>query len=420
MLSTSILFEIAIALIAAKLLGTLFEKMKQPGVIGEIIAGIILGPSIIGSLSGSSIDLFGTSLYTFQLDLTSNEFKEIAFIGTIFLLFIVGMETDTQDLKKSRKSGLITCTLGVIVPFLFGFLVGFGFNLGITASLAIGAIFTATSIGVTLRILTKLDLLSNRVGLTILTADILDDVFGIFILALIIGEGNPFVLLLKVILFFVLTLGAGSFIIRYAKKETTKRRTPMVILTAGLVLCFLFAAFAENMGLAAIIGAFIAGMIIRKIPQAHTMSEYTNTIGYAFFIPLFFVWIGASFNVSYLIGNSQIGTIALFLFFFVLFALLGKVIGCYIGAKLSGFTKRESLIVGIGMMPRAGIALIVVATVIDLRFFGDQEGLLAQQVKIATILLVMISTFITPFLLIRSAAPPYVKKRKTFFMFPKK
>ena len=413
--STAILFEIAIALIAAKLLGTLFEKLKQPGVIGEIIAGIILGPSIIGSLSGSSIDLFGTSLYTFQLDLTTNEFKEIAFIGTIFLLFIIGMETDTQDLKKNRKSGFITCTLGVIVPFLFGFLVGFGFNLGITASLAIGAIFTATSTGVTLRVLSKLDLLSTRVGLTILTADILDDVFGIFILALIIGEGNPLVLFLKVILFFALTFGAGSFIIKYAKKETTKRRTPMMILTAGLIMCFLYAAFAENMGLAAIIGAFIAGMIIRKIPQAHMINEYANTIGYVFFIPLFFVWIGASFNVSYLVGNSQIGTITLFLFFFVLFALLGKVIGCYIGAKLSGFTKRESLLVGIGMMPRESVALIVVATVIDLRFFGDQTGLLAQQVKIATILLVMISTFITPFLLIRSAAPPYAKKKKNFF-----
>ncbi len=420
MTATSILFDIAVALIVAKLFSFICEKMKQPGVIGEILAGVILGPTLIGSLSGSSITLLGTTLFTFQLDLASPEFKDVALIGTIFLMFIIGMETDPEGIKKSRKSGLITCVFGVIVPFFSGFLVGILFNLGVTVSLAIGAIFTASSITLTIRMFEKLELLSTRVGLTMLTADILDDILGIFILALVLGQGNPFVLVLRVVLFFFIILIVGVAIIRYTRKETTKRQTPLLALTLGLTLCFMFAAFAENMGLAAIIGAFFAGVIIRRTPQAHVINDYANTIGYALFIPLFFVGIGASFSFGYLSQHQELGGIGLFILVFMFFALISKVIGCYLGARFSGFTKRESLIVGYGMMPRGGVTLIIVTTEIQWGVFGDPAGNLAQQAMIATIILIAVSTFITPFMLKRSVVPPYMKKRKTFFTLHKK
>jgi len=247
------LFEITIAIIFAKLLNLLFEKIKQPGVLGEIVAGIILGPCLIGAFSGSSINLFGTSVFQFNLNFTSTEFKEVAFIGVIFLFFILGIETNMEDLKKMRKAGIFAGIGSIVFPFFVGCLVGFFFNMNLTQSMAIGAICLATSATIAIRILSDMDLLSTRVGLTLHTAIVLNDILAIFIFALVFGTGNSFVLILQIILFFILTVGVGLLIIRYTSKNKTSRKAPVFILTLGLVICFLFAALAENFGITAII-----------------------------------------------------------------------------------------------------------------------------------------------------------------------
>jgi Kef-type K+ transport system membrane component KefB len=403
------LFEITVAIIFAKLLNLFFEKIKQPGVLGEIVAGIILGPCLIGAFSGSSIYIFGTSLFQFNLNLLSTEFKEVAFIGVIFLFFILGIETNMEDLKKMRRAGVFAGVGSIIVPFIVGFLVGFFFNMNLTQSMAIGSICLATSATIAIRILSDMDLLSTRVGLTLHTAIVLNDILAIFIFALVFGTGNSFVLIFQIILFFILTIGVGLLIVRYTLKNNTSRKAPVFILTLGLVICFLFAALAENFGITAIIGAFIAGIFIRKTPQATMLSDYIKTIGYAFFIPLFFVWAGASFNFLFLIQSNQIETLLFFIGVFVISALFANFLGGFLGSRLSGLNKRESISVGYGMLPIMGTGLIIVTTAIDKGIFGDTNGYLANQIRTATLVLVIISCVITPLLLKKSMKTPLQK-----------
>ena len=414
------LLEITVAIIFAKLFNLLFEKMKQPGVIGEILAGILLSPYLIGSLSGSSINLFGTSVFRFSLDLTSPEFKEVAFIGVIFLLFIVGLETNMEDLKRTRRAGFFAGVFGVIVPFLIGCFVGIMFRMTITQSMALGAILLATSTTIAIRILSDMNMLSTNVGLTLYTAVIINDIFAMIIFALVFGNGNSFILLFQILLFFAFTIGTGFLIVRYTRKKNVTRKAPMIILTTGLVICFLFAAFAENMGITAIIGAFIAGLFIRRTPQAGIITDYIKTIGYAFFIPLFFVSVGASFNFLYLIQSEQTVMLLFFIIIFVISGLLGNFLGGFMGARFSGLNRSESISVGIGMMPIMGVALIVVTTGIDRGIFGDPTGLLANNIRTATLLLIVTSCLITPPILKRSTTSSILKhigKTKTKLSF---
>jgi len=414
------LLEITLAIIFAKLLNLLFEKMKQPGVIGEIIAGILLGPCLLGAFSGSSINLFGQSVFHFNLNLASPEFKEIAMIGVIFLLFTVGLDVKISDLKKTRRTGFFVGIFGIAVPFTIGYLVGMIFGMSSMQSAVIGTIFLATSTSMAIRILSDMDMLSSRVGLALYGILIINDVIAMIIFALIFSAGNSFTVLLQVAFFFTFTIITGLLIIRHNKKKNVTRKAPMIVLTTGLIICFLFAAFAENMGVTAIIGAFIAGLFIGRTSQASIVADYMKTIGYAFFIPLFFVWVGASFNFLYLLQSEQIGALLFFIIIFVLFGLSGNFLGGFIGSRLSGLNKREAISIGLGTMPVMGVALIVVTTGIDREIFGVADGLLANKLRTATLFLIITSCLLAPALLKRSAASPLLKqfgKTKTKLSF---
>jgi len=405
------LLEITLAIIFAKIFNVLFEKMKQPGVLGEIIAGIILGPCGIGALSGLSIMLFNTTMFHLDLDFTSTEFSEVASIGVIFLLFITGLETNINDLKKTRKSGIYTGVFGVITPFILGWLFGFLFNLNPSQCLAIGAVFLASSASITIRIITDMGLLSTRVGLTIYTAIIVNDILAMIIFAVVFGTGNSLVLIVQILLFFLIVLSISYIVVRYTSSHIKGgRQAPILVLTIGLVICFLYAAFAENLGLTAIIGAFIAGLLIRRMPQANIISEYIRNIGYAFFIPVFFVWVGASFNFLALTESPDIYIALFFIVVYVILALLGNFLGGFIGSRLGGLSRNESISIGIGMMPIMGVALIIVTTGINKGVFGDPAGLLANQVRIATFFLIIVSCLVTPILLKASMVSPLLKK----------
>ena len=254
-------------------------------------------------------------------------------------------------------------------------------------SLAIGAILTATSVGITVRTLTEANSLSTRFGLMILTVAVLDDIWGILILSVVLGTGSAVELIIKVVVFFVLTLGIGLPLIGYVMKIDKLIRIPLILSTTGLTICFFFAALAHSMGLAAITGAFVAGLIISKTPQAKIVSEHIKTVGYAFFIPLFFVWVGANFDFK------QLGGIGPIVLLFIPLAFLGKIIGCSLGSKISGLSNWESLIVGVGMIPRMEVALIVVTTEISMGIF---TGALAHQMLASTLLLVIITSLLTP------------------------
>lgn len=345
---------------------------------------------MLGKLSGTTLSLAGNDIYLFSLDLTSQEFHALAMLGIVTLLFLSGLETEFQDIKNAGKGGIITSLLDVCVAFIFGYLVGHFLNLPLLQSLAVGAILTATSVGVSVRTLMDLGKLHTKVGAFILTIAVLDDVLGILILSIIVGQGSPLIMGAKVIIFFLITFVLGLRFISRIMKIGNIIRVRYILITIALALCFLFAALAESMGLAAITGAFIAGLIISTTPQSRRILEYTREMGHTFLIPLFFVWVGASFDFSAL---QDVGMLVLL---FIPAAFLGKIIGCTTGAKLSGFKKWEALQVGIGMIPRMEVALVVVATATSLGVF---TGVMAHQMLAATVLLVIVSAIITPILL---------------------
>jgi hypothetical protein len=252
--------------------------------------------------------------------------------------------------------------------------------------------------------------LSSRVGLTLRTALVVNDVLAMIFFALVFGVGNSFVLLFQILIFFILTIVIGLLIVRFSVNRNTKRHAPIIVITMGLGICFLFAAFAENMGLTAIIGAFIAGIFFKKTPQADILVEYIKTVGYAFFVPLFFVWVGASFNFLLLFKSNQLQSLLFFCAVFIIFGMLGNFLGSSLGARISGFKRREAISVGIGMMPVMGVALIIVSTGIDRGIFGDPSGFLANQMRTATLFLIFTSCLISPILLKRSMGSPLGKK----------
>jgi Kef-type K+ transport system membrane component KefB len=367
------LVEIGVALLLAKLLGHLFEKMKQPAVIGEILSGILIGPFILGRF--------------FDIDFLSIEIEGVAKLGIVFLLFISGLEISIGELKSAGRCGIWTAFFGALLSFFCGYLVGYFMGYSLLVSIAIGNIFVATSVGVSVRTLMELGTLHSHSGQVILTAAVIDDVIGIIILSVTLGQGEMGMSFLKILLFFGIFFAAFYF---FHKIRGVKLHIPRLMLTAGIALAFLFSALAKSLGLAMVIGAFFAGLLVSNFPQKKRIRGFTRQIGEVFFIPLFFVWVGASFDFH------ALDDIGVFVGVFIALALIGKLVGSMVGARISGMRLRESLVVGIGMMPRLEIALVVVSTEVAREIFDEP---LAHQVMAGTILLVIISTFLTPLLL---------------------
>lgn len=358
--------------------------------VGEILAGVLLGSFILGRFSGISFLIAGQSFYLEMPDFTSETFESIAMIGIILLLFISGMETEVDKFKKVGKIGFSTACCGIVLPFLFGFLVGYFFGFSFQACLAAGTIFVATSVGTTARVLMDMDALNTDVGMTILSAAVIDDVIALILLTIVMGVNSPEWLLLKIAIFFSVTLYFGFRIVARLMNKSSGLAIPKIFLTISMVLCFLFAFFAEELGIAAITGAYIAGLTIGATIHSKYIINNVKTIGYIFFIPLFFVWIGASLNLS------MLNAIGIFAVFFIPLAILGKFIGCSIGAKLGGLPIRRAIIVGVGMIPKMEYALVAVTLAVSRGIF---TGSIAHQMLGVTILHVCITTLLAPILL---------------------
>ncbi len=374
-----LLLEIGLALVFAKIFGYGMEKLKQPAVIGEILAGIVLGPFILGAILN----------FNFISSSISNETEIIAHIGIILLLFLSGIETGVDEIKGAGKNGMITSFFDVSVAFLFGYIVGTVLGYDTLHSIAIGNIFTATSVGITVRTLMDMNALHTNVGNLILTVAVLDDILGIVVLSVTLGKGSPEMLFVKIAAFFAIFFIVLFLLYKY-QKFGIHISIPRFALTMSLAFCFIFSALALSLGLAAITGSFFAGLLLSVAPQRRRIIEFIRDIGDIFFIPLFFVWVGASFDFSALKG------VGMLILLFIPFALAGKIIGCSLGAKVTGFSNRDAIAVGLGMMPRMEVALIVVTTEISM---GIWNKTLAHQVLAATILLVITSSLITPFIL---------------------
>ena len=393
----NVVLLIALALIFARILGYLFDKLKQPAVIGEIVAGIILGG--VGSLAffGQNFSIFNLSFSIPNLNYHSVEFSLLAELGILFLLFISGLETSLSKLKKMGKASSFVAAGGIILPLLLGIAAGVFFGFELQESIIIGLILIATSVGVTVRTLMDIHALDTDVGATILGGAVIDDVLGIVLLAFFLGTDPPLYVGIKIAAFFLIFLYLGLLIIDKILDLGEKIQLPKAFLSISLAIFLLYTFFADSFGVAGIIGAFVAGLIIGHTIKYRKIIDDVQTIGYGFFIPLFFVWVGASLWMDgYSITLSSFAAIGILASVIIIVAIVGKIVGCGLGAKLSGMKNRESLQVGIGMIPRMELALIIVSSAISHRILTGQ---IAHQILAATILLTIVTTLITPVLI---------------------
>ena len=399
----NVLLLIAFALVFARFFGYIFYRFKQPAVLGEIIAGIILGGIGLFLINGQKLLIFDITLPNF--DFQSVYFVFVAEIGILFLLFISGLEISVSKLKKMGKTSSIVAVGGVVVPFILGVLCCLlldsftSFNFTFEESIVVGLILTATSVGVTVRVLMDIDALDSDVGATILGSAVVDDVLAILLLAFVMSVGSIFDTLwlgVKIAIFFLIFLYLGLKVIDKILDLGEKINLPKAFLSIALAILLIYAFFADRAGISGIIGAFVAGILIGQNVRSFKIEKDVKAIAYGFFIPLFFVWVGSSIwnDVDNL--SSYLVSIIVLAVIISSIAIIGKILGCGMGAKIAGMSNRESLQVGVGMIPRMELALIIVTTAFSKKII---EGSIANQILIATVLLIIITTLVTPVLI---------------------
>lgn len=373
--------DLAIIIIFAKFFGILARRLKAPQVVGEIVAGLLIGPSILGLVQQSD----------FLLDMAE--------IGVVLLMFSAGLETNLKELLKTGPKALLIACAGVFVPLLGGALLYMGFygaapwgSEAFYKAVFMGVILTATSVSITVETLREMGKLKGKVGTAILSAAIIDDVIGIIVLTFVIGfknpDSKPGKVVLNTVLFFAFALVVGFVIYKLIKfldnKYPHTRRIPII----GLTLCLAFAYIAERyFGIADITGAYVAGIILCSIKDSEYIAEKMDVNSYMIFGPIFFASIGLKTNL----GNMT-GSLLLFSACFVLIGLITKIIGCGLMSRLCGFKGMECVKIGVGMMTRGEVALIVAQK-------GLSVGLLTSEYFTSVILLIIVSSIATPIIL---------------------
>ena len=376
-----ILRDLAIIILSAKFMAILAKKCKAPGVVGEILAGLIIGPCLLNIVSPTDF------------------INQMAEIGVILIMFSAGLETNLKELKKSGLIALLIACAGVLVPLIGGavlYMSIYGFAAPGTdeffEGLFIGCIMTATSVGITVEALRELGFLKGRVGQTILSAAIIDDVIGIIVLTFVLGmkdpESDPMMTIGKTLLFLVVSLVGGYIIYRIMKVVDARyphtRRIPII----GFGLCFIMAYIAEKyFGIADITGAYVAGIVLCNIRDAEYIDRKVTVNSYMMFAPVFFVAIGLKTDFS-AIDTSKI----VFAIGFVIVAMISKVIGCGLVAKACKFKWMDCLKIGVGMMTRGEVALIITNK-------GLNMGIIDSSYFTAVILLIIVSSISVPILL---------------------
>ena len=379
--SYTILKDLAIIIIAAKVFGIIARKLKAPQVVGEIIAGLIIGPSILGLVN--------------QTDFL----VKMAEVGVILLMFSAGLETDLKELVKTGPIATLIACAGVFIPLALGavfYMLFYGMSPwgseGFYKAVFVGTILTATSVSITVQSLKEMGKLKGKVGTTILSAAIIDDIIGIIVLTFVIGfkspDSNPLIVVVNTVLFFVFAIIVG--LIAYKVFKIIDKRYPHTrrIPIAGLALCFLMAYIAEHFfGIADITGAYVAGIILCSINDSDYIERKVDINSYMLFGPVFFASIGLKTNID----NVTVG-ILLFSLGFVAVGLISKVVGCGLMARLCKFKGRDALKIGVGMMTRGEVALIVAQK-------GLSVGLLEPVYYTSVILLIIVSSISTPIIL---------------------
>ena len=375
-----------IIVLAAALVGRfLSKKLKQPVILGELVLGAIIGNIFLMMNEG-----------TLVLDPAVNY---IADIGILFLLFSAGLSLNLKEFKKIETSSTVVAIFGVILPFILGYITAIWFGFSHIIALFVGTALMATSIGVKAEILLELRIMGTRLGSLIMGAAVIDDVITMVILTILISvvktgyvEIWEISIFLFLALLFLLTAvlltkeKISSVLDKYLSKIKLGRENLLIV---GIVVALLFSLVAENIGLSIIIGAFIAGIVLAQLSFFRGLKDSVSLIGGGFFIPVFFVTVGMAFDFNAFLSMGG------FAFVLLIVAIVGKLVGCSLGAKLAKFDNRESIAAGVAMIPRAGIELILVK-------LGLDYGIINTEIASAILAMVIITTLITPPLLIKA------------------
>nr|WP_288303325.1 cation:proton antiporter [uncultured Anaerotignum sp.] len=390
--SYDFLLFVAIILLSTKIFSLLSQKVNMPQVVGALLVGVLLGPSCLNILHETDF-------------LTKS-----AEIGVIFLMFLAGLDTDFDDLKATGKSSVIIAFVGVLIPLGSGFLTYYLFFHGqrpdtmiFLESAFVGIVLTATSVSITVETLREMGKLKGKMGTSILGAAIIDDILGIIALTVITSFTVPgvdiMVVLLKILLFFVFIAVCGFFVFRLFRKLEIVYRTKRRVAIYAVAFCLLLSYISEvYFGVADITGAYFAGLILCNVTETKSyIASKINITSYMFFTPIFFASIGIKTVIT---GMSQ--ELILFTLALLIVAILSKIVGCGLGAKICGFSNMDSLAIGVGMISRGEVALIVAQK-------GEQAGLISPTLFPAIVLVVIVTTLITPILL---KAVVYMKEQK--------
>jgi Kef-type K+ transport system membrane component KefB len=377
-----VLTDLFVVLLAAKLGDELFRRLHQPTLVGEILAGLLVGPAVLGLVEPSEV------------------LEVFAELGVVFLLFWVGLETRLSELREVGSTAVSVGVLGVVIPLAGGIALGAALGESTGTSLFIGAALVATSVGITSAVLLDLGVLERRTSRTILGAAIVDDILALLLVAVAAGVAanggvdiGSIALAALVALAFVgfIALGGTTLLAARPALLHAPRFSESPLLPA-VIICLGLAAFAAQIGLAAIIGAFLAGMIVAETRDQSPIQEEIAPL-YAFFPPFFFAFIGLEVSLA---AFGELDTLLL-LAGVTLLAIATKFAGAYLGAMRMG--RRDAAFVGIGMVPRGEVGIIVAG-------IGNATGTIDGELFAIIVAMSVLTTLLVPPVLRRLAAAP--------------
>ncbi len=379
-----LLLALSILLACAKLAGALAVKFRQPAVLGELLVGLLLGPTVV--------DLFHLPLLRDPTGNTETTISQLSQLGVIFLMFSAGLDTEIADLRRSGRPAIFAGLFGMVTPIIMAALLVIPFQKSVNSAIFLGIILAATSVSISVQTLVELKRLRTPEGVALLGAAVVDDVLVILGLSIFVsltgGQENLSIVLTRMVLTLLASGILGYLVLPLLVDWANRLPVSQGMMAMVIVSALLFAWSAEYIGgIAAITGAFVAGIGLGRTHWREEIARELQTMNYTFFVPLFLVGVGLQANIRDL--DVSIIPLALVL---ILVAVVSKILGSGLGARLGGFSKWQSLRVGVGMISRGEVGLIVASV-------GQSLGIIAPRELTLVILVVLISTLITPPLL---------------------
>lgn len=374
-------FLLSIILLSAKLAGYVSVRFGQPSVLGELLVGILLGPSVLNLLNLPFID--------HNLTETIAEFGEL---GVLLLMFIAGLELHFGEMRQNLRVAVLAGFMGVFLPVLLGWGTGLLFGFDQATSIFLGLTLGATSVSISAQTLIELKALRSRVGLSLLGAAVFDDILIILLLSVFLalqsgtgGVVSILLIILRMFLFLMFSVLIGLYALPWIVRRISRLPVSQALLTISLVIALIYGIGAEIFGgMAAITGSFVAGLMLSRTPEKERIESGVHALAYGLFVPVFLVNIGLSINLREFQMEALLFTLVV-----IIGALAGKWIGSGWGAKLGGLTQTEAVQLGAGMISRGEVGLIVAS-------IGLHEGLMEANEFSSIVVMILITTLVTP------------------------